>query len=123
MLRTPGAPAENPPLEGKEPTAMSLAADPRERGPELRAALAERESYAYSAARGMLSKTLKANRDRPAKAVRVALATLTGWAASCDFIAAAGRLPDPAEGGEYAVRLTPKGLAAAATVRAAGGVR
>ena len=44
---------------------MSL---PHEHDPATRRLLAERESYAYSAARGMLSKTLKCNRDRPAKA-------------------------------------------------------
>jgi hypothetical protein len=99
---------------------MSL---PHEHDPATRRLLAERESYAYGAARGMLSKTLKCNRDRPAKAVRVALATLTRWASSCDFIATAGQPPDPAEGGEYAVRLTPKGLAAVAAMRAAGVAR
>jgi hypothetical protein len=60
----------------------------------------------------MLSKTLKANRDRPERAVTIALATLTRWCSSCDWIATGGVPHEPAEGQVYRVRLTPKGLAA-----------
>src|SRR5262245_4132574 len=102
---------------------VALARGPLAREPELRRALAARESYAYAAASGMLRKALKGNRDRPEKAIRIALATLSRWSSSCDWIAADGAPPEPAEGAAYRVRLTVKGEAALAALRASGGVR
>jgi hypothetical protein len=91
--------------------------------PALRARLAERESYAYGAASGLIRRTWKCQRDRPEKAIRTIVATLQRWCSSCDWIATGGAPPEPAVGEVYRVRLTPKGLAALAAARAAGAAR
>src|SRR5262245_24153412 len=79
--------------------------------------LAQRESYAYGAARGMLAKAAGSNRDRPARALKIALDTLTRWASSCDAIAQAGQREEPATA-DTRWRLTPKGQAAAEALAA-----
>jgi hypothetical protein len=90
----------------------------------LRAELAARESYAYAAARGLVGKVWKVQTDRPAKAIRTIQSTLTRWASSCDWIAAAGsEPPTPVDPTQTRWRLTTKGEAYLAAARAAGAGR
>jgi hypothetical protein len=81
--------------------------------------LAERESYAYAAASGLVRRTWKCQKDRPDRAIRTIVATLQRWRGSCDFIAAGGDPPLPARGEVYRVRLTPLGEAAVAAAQRA----
>jgi hypothetical protein len=76
-----------------------------------RRAQVEREGLAYAAARGMIAKVWKCQKDKPDRAFRTILHTLLRWSASCDAIAAAGRAYEPAPGETYRVTLTSKALA------------
>jgi hypothetical protein len=95
--------------------------EPLARDPERRRALLERESFSDAAARGLVGTVRRCQKDRPEAAIRTTSHTRTRWCSPADCLAAAGRSPDPAEGGTYPVRLPPEALAYPAAARAAGG--
>jgi hypothetical protein len=80
-------------------------------------AMAERESYAYAAASGLIRRTWKCQKDRPERAIRTIVATLQRWRSSCDFLASDGAPPAPVPSEVYRIRLTPKGEAAVAAAQ------